>query len=363
MKRGTVAMLLALVTTSGFGSDDSVEAAKLLVRMSEAVRQTTYAGTVVYQTDSRMETLRVLHEYRDGSVRERLVSLTGDAREIYRNNDEVICVLPEQKMVTIDQRAHQAASLLPSLRRDNIGSLRDRYRFEHLGDERIAGRSSVGVLVVSRDNMRYGYEYWLDRETHLPLRVVVLDTEQNRIEQMMFTDIAYPERFDDVHFQRDADTEGYRVVRHADESPRLRVPARWSVEQVPPGFRKISHSVRQGADDRVPVEHFLFTDGLATISVYGANASDGNLNNVKPAHSRMGALNVVSRVIDGHQVTVVGEVPARTVEWVADRLRLSAMDAHAEATLAPLPLDAGEEAGADSDSEMEAEVMEESQDD
>eukprot|EP00820_Chromera_velia_P027803 Cvel_36180.t1-p1 / transcript=Cvel_36180.t1 / gene=Cvel_36180 / organism=Chromera_velia_CCMP2878 / gene_product=Sigma factor AlgU regulatory protein MucB, putative / transcript_product=Sigma factor AlgU regulatory protein MucB, putative / location=Cvel_scaffold7008:1224-2291(+) / protein_length=317 / sequence_SO=supercontig / SO=protein_coding / is_pseudo=false len=167
MMRATVAILLALAATSGFSSDDDGDPAKLLVRMSEAVRQTTYAGTVVYQSDTRMESLRVIHEYRDGSVRERLVSLTGDAREIYRNNEEVICVLPQQRMVTIDQRAHQAASLLPSLRRDNIGSLNDRYDFQHLGDERIAGRLSVGVLVSPRDDMRYGYEYWLDRETHL----------------------------------------------------------------------------------------------------------------------------------------------------------------------------------------------------
>lgn len=351
MMRATVAILLALAATSGFSSDDDGDPAKLLVRMSEAVRQTTYAGTVVYQSDTRMESLRVIHEYRDGSVRERLVSLTGDAREIYRNNEEVICVLPQQRMVTIDQRAHQAASLLPSLRRDNIGSLNDRYDFQHLGDERIAGRLSVGVLVSPRDDMRYGYEYWLDRETHLPLRVVVLDAEQQRIEQMMFTDVAYADRFDDALFQRDADTEGFRIVRHADESPRLRVPARWSVDQVPPGFRKISHSVRKGADDRVPVEHFLFTDGLATISVYGANSADGSLKDVGAAHSRMGALNVVSRVIDGHQVTVVGEVPARTVEWVADRLRLASVEAHAEAATEPALPAAGAE-GASEEQEM-----------
>lgn len=361
MMRGTVAMLLALVTTSGFSSDDNADPAKLLVRMSEAVRQTTYAGTVVYQTDARMETLRVLHEYRNGSVRERLVSLTGDAREIYRNNEEVVCVLPEQKMVTIDQRAHQAASLLPSLRQDNIGSLSERYRFEHLGDERIAGRPSVGVLVSSRDEMRYSYEYWLDRETHLPLRVVVLDIDQQRIEQMMFTEVTYAERFDDSQFQRDANTEGYRVVRHADESPRLRVPARWSVREVPPGFRKISHSVRKGAGDRIPVEHFLFTDGLATISVYGANKADGNIKDVQAAHSRMGALNVVSRVMDGHQVTVVGEVPSRTVEWVAERLQLSSVEAHAEATLEAIAPASNDEADTETDSEVP--LMGEMQDD
>lgn len=330
-----------------WASAENTEPAQLITRMSDAVRTQTYSGTVVYSSEARMETLRVLHEYRDGEVRERLSSLTGDAREIYRNNDEVICVLPEQQIITVDRRAHQAASLLPSLRQDNISAMAERYRFEHLGQKRIAGRTCEGVRVSPRDDMRYGYEYWLDTETSLPLRVVVLNPEGERIEEMMFTDIAFSEGFDDARFQRDGSSDDYRVIRHADESPRLRVPARWSLRESPPGFRKISHSVRKGADDRVPVEHFLFSDGLATISVYGANAADGQLNDMAPQSSRMGALNVVSRVIDGHQVTVVGEVPAATVQWVAERLTLEPGQGDTAAAFEPLPVPDGEARASD----------------
>lgn len=328
-----------------WGWAESPDAAELIARMSEAVRTQTYSGTVVYSSDARMETLRVLHEFRDGEVRERLSSLTGDAREIYRNNEEVICVLPEQKIITVDRRAHQAASLLPSLRQDNITAMADRYRFEHLGEKRIAGRSCQGVRVSPRDDMRYGYEYWLDTETKLPLRVIVLNPDGERIEEMMFTDIAFSEGFDDARFARDPASDDYRVIRHADESPRLRVPARWSLRESPPGFRKISHSVRKGADDRVPVEHFLFSDGLATISIYGANAADGQLHDMAPQSSRMGALNVASRIIDGHQVTVVGEVPAGTVQWVVDRLKLAPSQGDTAAAFEPLPVPSTEAAG------------------
>lgn len=335
MRRGLGLLLLLGVPFSGFA--EGVDPAELLVRMSDAVRETTYSGTVVYSSEARMETLRVLHEYHDGSVRERLTSLTGDAREIYRDNNEVICVLPEQKIITVDRRAHQAASLLPSLRQENIAALGDQYRFEHIADERIAGRMCRGVRVLPKDDLRYGYEYWLDAETNLPLRVVVLDADGNRIEQMMFTDVTFTDGFPDERFERAPTSDEYRVIRHADESPRLRVPARWSVSESPPGYRKISHSVRKGADDRVPVEHFLFSDGLATISVYGANAADSDAADVAPAKSHMGALNVMSRVIDGHQVTVVGEVPVAAVEWIAQRLQLTPAEDSASAQAGPVP--------------------------
>jgi len=36
----------------------------------------------------------------------------------------------------------------------------------------------------------------------------------------------------------------------------------------------------------------------------------------------MGAMNAFGRIVEGHQVTVVGEVPASTVEAVANSVNL-----------------------------------------
>lgn len=354
MMRRPVGLILLLLFPAALPQPalaESEEAAYWLVRMSDAVRQTTYSGVVVYSSADRIETLRVLHEYREGGVRERLTSLTGDQREIFRTNNQVVCVLPHQQVVTVDTRSHEAASLLPSLRRDNIDELRERYTFEDIGTERVADRPCRGLRVMPRDRMRYGYEYWLDEETFLPLRVTVLDADGQRIEQLMFTNVDFPPRLENEDFERTADISGYRIIRHAGESPQLRLPVRWILEDPPPGFRKLAHSVRKGADDPVPVEHFLFSDGLATISVYGANARDAQIDDVAPAEpveSRMGALNMVSRVIDGHHVTVVGEVPAKTVLWIADRLRLAPEPTNIVPELLP-ELPAGPAAGPDDD--------------
>lgn len=353
MSRRFGLLLLLLFPAAAVGAPED-DPAYWLVRMSEAVRQTTYSGVIVYNSAERMETLRVLHEYRDGAVRERLTSLTGDQREIFRTNNEVICVLPHQKVITVDQRAHEAASLLPTLRRDNIDTLNERYAFENIGVERVADRQCIGVRVMPRDDMRYGYEYWLDKETYLPLRVVVLAPDGQRLEQLMFTDVSFPAGFEDEQFERSDDTSDYRIIRHAGEAPRVRIPARWTLDENPPGFRKLVHTVRQGADDRVPVEHFLFSDGLATISVYGANAPDdaggGETAVLEPFESNMGALNMITRIVDGHHVTIVGEVPSKTVQWIADRLKLQSAP-----VVSPSP-----EADAPDDAEAPAEAVEES---
>ena len=64
-----------------------------------------------------------------------------------------------------------------------------------------------------------------------------------------------------------------------------------------------------------PVRHLVYSDGLASVSVFieprGAQAL--------PMHglSKVGAAFAYSRDLDGHQVTAVGEVPAATVEAIA----------------------------------------------
>ena len=67
--------------------------------------------------------------------------------------------------------------------------------------------------------------------------------------------------------------------------------------------------------DSTGTEHLVFSDGLATVSVYvetvtGDSEPLGGL-------SSMGAVNAYGAVADGHQITVVGEVPAATVEMMA----------------------------------------------
>jgi sigma-E factor negative regulatory protein RseB len=59
----------------------------------------------------------------------------------------------------------------------------------------------------------------------------------------------------------------------------------------------------------------VYSDGLATVSVYVelASADDNTLTGL----SSMGAMNTYGIVLGGHQVMVVGEVPALTVKMMA----------------------------------------------
>jgi sigma-E factor negative regulatory protein RseB len=59
----------------------------------------------------------------------------------------------------------------------------------------------------------------------------------------------------------------------------------------------------------------VYSDGLATVSVYVEQlpAPEDAFNGL----STMGAVNAYGRLLEGHQITVVGEVPPVTVELIA----------------------------------------------
>ena len=66
------------------------------------------------------------------------------------------------------------------------------------------------------------------------------------------------------------------------------------------------------------MEHFLLSDGLASLSVFVER--DG-LDEALQGGARMGAVSAWGGRVAGHQVTVVGNVPLDTVRQVLQGLR------------------------------------------
>jgi sigma-E factor negative regulatory protein RseB len=82
----------------------------------------------------------------------------------------------------------------------------------------------------------------------------------------------------------------------------------------------------------VPASHLVYSDGLATVSVFveaPPATAPGADNGVLPAEppmqglARVGSGFAFSTVVQGYQVTAVGEVPAQTVEFIAHAVKSS----------------------------------------
>lgn len=309
---GLLLGLMALPATAG------EDAMAQLVEMTNAVRQTNYDGVVVYSSGSRMETMRIVHGFDGETERERLVSLTGDAREIVRDGDAVICVLPRQRAKMVDERS--TASLLPSVPAEALSRLSTFYDVKDMGRGRVADRPCRGIAVMPKDGYRYGYRIWLDEEHKVPLKVSLVDEQGTVLEQMLFTHIVFPDVIDPAAFEPQASTAGFETIRQSKAATAGAVSAGdWTIDDLPPGFRVAAGDAQQLGTVESPVNHLLLTDGLATVSVFAA--TNKLPSKVFEGVSSLGAVNAFGRMIGEQHIAVVGEVPARTVELIGKSLR------------------------------------------
>jgi len=71
--------------------------------------------------------------------------------------------------------------------------------------------------------------------------------------------------------------------------------------------------------DRGQAVHMVFSDGLASVSVFIEPVADGAALGLGPLAS--GAINIYKRSVDGHLITALGEVPERAVKRIGDAIR------------------------------------------
>jgi sigma-E factor negative regulatory protein RseB len=308
-----VLLLISAVALPAQAGDP--DARQWLERMTRALAEQNYDGRFFHLTESRSETMRIIHRVEKGKVSERLVSLDGSGREIIRDDSQVVCYLPDKRTVLVEKRTDNN-SLLAALPSYNE-SLEAHYSIEKIGKvAKTLGRKTQMIVVQPRDQYRYGYRLWLDQETAMPLKSQLSDRNGRVIEQILFAELNLRDRIPITELQPAVSAEGFRWLRQDPQPVRVADGAvGWSVIRLPAGFRLTTWRVQAIAGSSAPVRHLVFSDGLASVSVFieprGAQ--------ITPMHglARVGAAFAYSRDLDGHQVTAVGEVPAATVEAIA----------------------------------------------
>jgi sigma-E factor negative regulatory protein RseB len=309
--------LMACALLLGASAALSAEPKEWLERMNKALTTRNYVGVFTHVRGTRAETLRIIHRVRGRDVSERLLSLDGSGREFVREGDELTCYFPDKKTVLVERRAPDGPLLgaLPAIAEGNS------LVYEIRGGERqrLLGRTTRVVALHPRDEYRYGYRLWIDEQTSMPLKTQLCDKSGAVIEQILFSSIDLPERIPDSMFKPLVDASGYRWLR-ADRSLASNAsPALWEAMRLPPGFRMTTRSSQALPGSREPVAHLVFTDGVASVSVFVEPRKPDTKPTEGPA--RVGSSSAFSTVVDDHQVTAIGEVPPNTVQFIATQVK------------------------------------------
>ncbi|MEJ2385651.1 MAG: MucB/RseB C-terminal domain-containing protein [Xanthomonadales bacterium] len=302
------------------GPEHDHDARHWLERMNAALNQMTYQGTFVYVLGDAIDTLRITHIADADGVREYITSLTGPSREVVRDAEGIRWVQSADRPVLSDSAFEHA--YFPAMPQ-NADALVDGNYALKLGDSgRVAGYDTRRLQVVPRDAYRYGYSLWLEQHSGLLLKWELLDSDRKPLARLMFTDIRFGTEVDPVELKR-----AERLKEFATEASALptgRVGAsdrpRWQPKRMPPGFELTAHGFHGGGSNGHMFEHLVYSDGLAAVSVY-IETRDENVA-FEPAVERHGTTHTYSKPVGDVVVTVVGNVPARTVRTIGDSVAL-----------------------------------------
>jgi len=295
-----------------------------------AAHQTDYSGVFVYQYDNRVETSRITHVVETDSEYEKLESLDGPKREIIRHHDQVWCYT-SHKMVQV--ASQERRSRFPSLLPEQLSALGENYLVKEAGLQRVAGYDAQVILFQPKDSLRFTHKIWVHTDTGLLLKAAVLDDKNNIVEQYTFTQLKIGGELDrswilsskaDVASGKAAAASGKSVKPHAAINPdstkaSMPVNSGWVVDAMPAGFKKTMEVKRPMSGKHAPVTQLVFSDGLSAISVF-IEPVDTDEDDVDGLTSR-GEVNLYRKVVGTHLLTVVGEVPPRTVMQVLDSVR------------------------------------------
>ncbi|MEL6722250.1 MAG: MucB/RseB C-terminal domain-containing protein [Pseudomonadota bacterium] len=271
-----------------------------LQAMHHAVHHLNYEGHVVYQVGSDLEVMHLHHEGKATGEVEHLNVLSGTPHQILRGSGAMHHIQgPDEKQQSHDQHVLDMNCLF------DYQQMLPHYRLRLGEKHRVAGRLAQILYIEPQDALRYGRRLYLDQETKLPLRSVLLDHQQQPLAQTLFTDLTL-KKSPMVAMQHPSHN-------HTDKSDLFAVAQRWQFVALPAGFKmKLHHYLSQ--EKR---EHFIFSDGLSMISLYIEPWVKGSLE----GFSKQGATWILGARRHNQRMTLLGKVPQETLLQVVDAAR------------------------------------------
>ena len=312
VKRFFVVLLLSIGIVSA--KEPELNAQQVLVKMNHAMEVLNYQGTVAFLKNGKLEPMKYVHAAEKGVQQERLLSLNSPLREIIRDAGKVSCLFKETQQTIVDHRPFERSFLVDVPK--NLDEMGDIYQFEIVGEENVAMLPSYVVAIQPKDNARYPRKIWIEKQQFLPLKVVVYDNSGVPLEQVVFTEIEVKDAlpFVDIKF-----SDAAHSAQHIHQlQPQSSDQAAFVVTELPKGFREVFFTRKPMHNAEQPVDHLLLSDGFTSVSIYMENKSAAMQSGLQS----VGAVNSYSRTINNYQLTVMGEVPAETVKFIAEGIKL-----------------------------------------
>lgn len=293
---GEIATDSAATSDASFSTEESsavttpLRPRQLLEKMVAAQRRQGYSGAIAYERNGALSTFSVTTRSNDTALLQSLQPLNRES---------------SSRLVFTGCNQGPAS--------ESVGQLAQLYNLHLTGESRVAGRPAHELLLLPLDPYRYGYGFSIDQSSMLMLRSVTFTPQRQPIERMEFVNLELSSAIDGEPQPNDCES------RHLDNSG-------WLAATVPAGFSLLSDRLDENGQVTL-----VYSDGLSHLSIFVHPVESADLPSLT---TQLGATSLLMTYAETDErlvrVTLVGEVPMRSLEMVAGGLQYRPVETSSE---------------------------------
>ncbi len=317
LARSSPVLILGIILSQSFIAQAAPdeEVWNVLQKAAVAARALNYQGIFVCQTGQQTKSVQITHLFNGKNEFARNVVLDGSPREVLSQGGELVIYNQRNEKIVIEKRRGQ--NMFPAVLPVNLEAVKENYSLRAGALERVAGRQSQMLILEPKDGLRYSYRFWIDTEYGILLKSVMFNNRDEIMESIAFNQLALLNSVELDWFKPKIDHSKNYVMEDeqvviADDGAAVD----WVIKELPAGYRKVDQMTRMVHGKPYPVTHIIFSDGLASVSLFIEPVRKGN--RYKILLSTKGNTSFYTNVNNGHLVTVVGEVPEATIVQIAN---------------------------------------------
>lgn len=304
-----------LSATQGVQAAADDEKWQVLQKAALAAHALSYQGIFVCQSGQQSKSVQIKHFFDGQNEFARNVLLDGSPREVLSQGGDLVIYNPKNEKIVIEKRRGQ--NMFPAVLPANLATIKESYTLRSGETERIAGRDAQIMFLEPKDALRYSYRFWIDTEYGLILKSVMFNSRNEMMDSISFTQLNLLNSVDLDWFKPKIDSKkSYVMEEEVPTQADYNASPHWTLKELPSGYRKVDQMIRMVHGKSLPVTHVVFSDGLASVSLFIEPIVSGT--KPRTGHSVVGNTSFYSNVVGYLQITVLGEVPEATVAQIAN---------------------------------------------
>jgi sigma-E factor negative regulatory protein RseB len=319
MRQKLTLLVSAALLLTAFSASAQSDAEGMLSQSQHAFQTLNYEISYIQVRQGFIEPVRLIHAMVGDREVAHQVYLNGPARELIRRDERVAHYELDQPPYSL--AATRLPGMFDTLAMIPMAHLLENYALVAAGKSRVAGRPAQVMRVVPKHDDGYGLYIWLDSATQLPLRIDTVDKQGTLIEQLMSLSLIVLNEPTPWMEELTAFELPAVMGRNQNSQDSQGQAGTWSLGWMPAGMEVVSQDRHALPLTGESVNYVKLSDGLFDISVYANQTTPLPLGKAQVV--RQGATTLHTFVRDGIEITVVGEIPPKTAEAIADSVRFN----------------------------------------